>query len=308
MPDGLSGSASFQAARAYIYGQPDSATMTLAQIFGSAPSIDQNLNSVWPKPSGINSLEFTQPEAKYLVQWFERSQIIAFAQRDAFDMVSSSFATVVIAALQAKAKFQANLGSTLYAQDLRPELWYANQSVAKNSNLPYRTWTNQVFYMPASALGTAWSTWSTASSATAPQQGGFYVNNNLSSTGVLNTVNNVATVWLGIADYTQTVEANAYNGTVPGFAGEYYYPVLNALQVYDSQKNPQGVIGIPQQHLPGNTTQRFFPTAYYIDKNQIMYADLEFDLAAPSTSAGPVTATLIPIGVNFVTPTIFTQE
>ena len=263
---------------------------------------------MWPKPSGITGATFTKSEAVYMVQFFERSQIIQFAYRDALDMVSASFYAVMTASLLAKSQFQANLGSTIYAQDLRPEMWYANQSVAKNSSLPYRTWTNQSFYLPASSVGTAWSPYTGSAASTAPEQAGFFINNNLTSTGILNTVNNVTSIWLGIADYTQTAESSAYQTGIAAFAGAFYYPVLNALQVYDSSKNPQGIIGLPQQHIPGTTTQRFFQTAYYIGVNKQFTANLEFDLPTPTTSASTITATLIPIGVNFVTPTQYTQE
>ena len=303
-------SPSLESIQSRIYSTAAPSNMGLAAVLGSPPAAEQVYSGMYPLPANIENQNATQLEWKWLYQWFVRSQLIDYPQGPQMDVASWNFGLLAQGFLTAKNTLTGVLGNNLYAQEIRPETWYAG---AFSTATLIRTWANQTFLINQPGTGTIYGGWSQGANTSAvPTHNGFFVNlSQTNSTTLLNTYNQVTMIWWGIADLTQVTASNAATATIPAAASAYQAPLLVGLQARDSSGNFQGVIGLPYQRVLANTTFRYFPTAYNISQSQYFYGDLEFDPGSAGTFTGgasTVTATLVPLGAQFVKPQYYTPE
>ena len=172
--------------------------------------------------------------------------------------MSWNFGLLAQAFLAAKNTLTGVLGNNLFAQEIRPETFFAG---AFSTPTVMRTWADQSYLITGPGSGSVYGGWSQGANTQAvPTHTGFFINLALTNANVLlNTYNQVTMIWWGIADFSQVTASNNSTATIPSAAQAYQAPVLDGIQVRDSSGNFQGVIGLPYQRVLANTTFRVLP-------------------------------------------------
>ena len=251
-------STSLEAIQQRIYSTAAPSNIGLAYILGTPPNAEQVYSGIYPLPANIENQNATQLEWKWLYQWFVRANLIDYPQGPQADVMSWNFGLLAQAFLAAKNTLTGVLGNNLFAQEIRPETFFAG---AFSTPTVMRTWADQSYLITGPGSGSVYGGWSQGANTQAvPTHTGFFINLALTNANVLlNTYNQVTMIWWGIADFSQVTASNNSTATIPSAAQAYQAPVLDGIQVRDSSGNFQGVIGLPYQRVLANTTFRVLP-------------------------------------------------